>query len=58
MTLVMLASPVCFPLSYFIKGFHEYISPPGVPVLYSTQLKQRVYLFERRDVIDSEIIYN
>jgi len=31
--LVILASPLCFPLGHFLKRFHEYNSPPGVPVL-------------------------
>jgi len=31
--LVILASPLCFPLGHFLEGFHEYNSPPGMPVL-------------------------
>jgi hypothetical protein len=56
-TLVILATSLCSPLSHFLKGFHEYNSPLGVPVLHSTQLQQRLHFFERCSFIYSDIIY-
>ena len=47
-----------FSFEPFSQGVSRIQLTTGVPVLYSTQLKQRLYFFERRNFIDSEIIYN